>query len=289
MRSNQSEKNGFRIPRGCVISRIASRPPGRRTRRSSREAGPEIGDVAHAEADGGRVEAGVRVGQREHVALDPLDRARLAPRPHEHLAREVEPRDDAALALGGDREVARAAARIEHAGAGLDDRLDREPPPAAVEPHRHDVVHDVVDRRDPVEHRPHAVRLERPALVRHWLPPARRQRLVDADLVENPGDDEVDEVVDRLRAVVEARAPRTGSPRRPRAASRARGGGSATAASRAARARACAAPSARPRRPGGSGSPSRPRPGCRPCSSSTGTRCTRRPSPSRWRTGSCSR
>ena len=129
------------------------------------EAGTEIGDVAHAEADRGGVEARVRVGQREHVALDPLDRVRLAPRPHEHLAREVEPRDDAALALGGDREVARAAARVEHAGAGLDDRLDREPAPAAVEPHRHDVVHDVVDRRDPVEHRPHAFGLQRPTAV----------------------------------------------------------------------------------------------------------------------------
>src|SRR5262249_46523653 len=36
IRSNQSEKNGFRTPRGCVISRIARRPPGFRTRRSSR-------------------------------------------------------------------------------------------------------------------------------------------------------------------------------------------------------------------------------------------------------------
>ena len=32
IRSNQSEKNGFSTPRGRVISRIASRPPGRSTR-----------------------------------------------------------------------------------------------------------------------------------------------------------------------------------------------------------------------------------------------------------------
>ena len=34
-RSNQTSKNGRSSPRGCVISRIARRPPGRSTRRSS--------------------------------------------------------------------------------------------------------------------------------------------------------------------------------------------------------------------------------------------------------------
>ena len=53
--------------------------------------------------------------KREHVALDPLDRRRLAPRPLEHPLGEVEPDDVArARAQRGDREVAGAAARVEH-------------------------------------------------------------------------------------------------------------------------------------------------------------------------------
>ena len=57
------------------------------------------------------------------------------------------------LARAATREVAGAAAGVEHAVAGPDDRLGREPPPAPVEPGRHHAVHRVVDRRDPVEHR----------------------------------------------------------------------------------------------------------------------------------------
>ena len=64
-------------------------------------------------------------------------------------------------------EVARAAAGIENARPGLDDRARGDAAPAAVEAHRHDAIHHVVDGRDPVEHRAHAVRLQRPALVRH--------------------------------------------------------------------------------------------------------------------------
>src|SRR3970040_902238 len=39
----------------------------------------------------------------------------------------------------------------------------------------------------------------------HSLAPPGHERVVDPDLVETAGDDEVDKVVDRLRAVVEAR------------------------------------------------------------------------------------
>ena len=77
----------------------------------------EVGDVAHAEADGRRVERRVLERQREHVALHPVER-RLAARPREHLLREVEARDAAGAGLRvGDREVARAARRVEHAVA----------------------------------------------------------------------------------------------------------------------------------------------------------------------------
>ena len=70
-RSNQSEKNGRRNPRGWVISRIASRPPGRSTRRSSASAALEIRDVTDPEADRRGVERAVVEGQREQVALRP--------------------------------------------------------------------------------------------------------------------------------------------------------------------------------------------------------------------------
>ena len=112
----------------------------------------EVRDVPDAEADRRGVERAVVEGQREQVALDPGDGLRLRPRAFEHARREVEAGDDAALPLCGDREVARAAARVEDAVAGLDDRLDREPPPGPVEAGGHHAVHHVVDRRDPVEH-----------------------------------------------------------------------------------------------------------------------------------------
>ena len=64
----------------------------------------------------------------------------------------------AAQALRGDREVTRAAARVEHAVSRLHDRLDRETPPRPVEPNGHDTVHHVVHRRDAVEQPPYLVR-----------------------------------------------------------------------------------------------------------------------------------
>ena len=54
------------------------------------QTGLEVLDVADAEADGRRVEARVLERQREHVALEPLDRAGLAARALEHRLREVE-------------------------------------------------------------------------------------------------------------------------------------------------------------------------------------------------------
>src|SRR5581483_4683562 len=76
-------------------------------------AGFEVGDVAHAEADGRDVEAAVLERQRERVAVRPLDRRLLAPRALEHALREVEPRDVGAAAMRLDREVAGAATDVE--------------------------------------------------------------------------------------------------------------------------------------------------------------------------------
>ena len=203
--SNQSRKNGCRIPRGRVISSTASLPPGRRTRRELPQPALEVGEVAHAEADGGGVELAVRERQRERVALHPLDRAGLAPRPLEHPLGEVEPDDSSASPLGLDREVAGPAAGVEHAISGPDDLADGEPPPAPVEPDGHDAVHDVVDRARCGRTCPRTVSgASVPDSYVTRLAPARDERIVDPDLVEAARDDEVDEVVDRLGAVVEA-------------------------------------------------------------------------------------
>ena len=146
-----------------------------------------------------------RERERQHVSLDPFDRAGLPPGTHEHLAREVEPGDDAALALGREAEIAGAAARVEHARTRLDDgcaviRRQRRSSPIVITwfiasytgAIRSNMVRTPSGWRMPLSwrHRP--------------LAPARHQGVVDADLVEGAGDDEVDEILDRLRTVVEA-------------------------------------------------------------------------------------
>ena len=153
-----------------------------------------------------------------HSTVSDFRRARSSIR-----GREVEAGDDPALALGRDREVAGAAAGVEHAVAGLHDGLDRQPPPARSRPGGHDAVHRVVDRRDPVEHAPRtAVGRERARSrsVSGCAPPPD-ERVVDPELVEAAGDDEVDEVVDRSRRRGRSPARRRGSPR-PRRSSVAR-------------------------------------------------------------------
>ena len=154
-------------PVGRVISRIASRPPGRSTRRSSCSPCSSSDEVADAEADRRRVERLVRERKRERVAFDPLELGSLAARALEHRLREVEPRDLSARCRRRDREVAGSAAGVEHPVAGPDHRFGRLAAPAPVEPGRHQPVHRVVDGRDPVEHRPHALGRKRPALDAH--------------------------------------------------------------------------------------------------------------------------
>ena len=155
----------------------------------------EVLDVADAEADRRRVEAPVGERQREQVAVHPLDPGRLAPRPVQHPLGEVEPGDRRARALRLDGEVARAAARVEHAIARPHDRTDGRAPPAPVEARRHQPVHRVVDRRDPVEHRFDGGWGERAGAP---LTPPADERLVDSQLIETSRNHEVDQIVDGL-------------------------------------------------------------------------------------------
>src|SRR4029079_1838922 len=62
--------------------------------------------------------------------------------------------------LCGDRKVTRAAACLEHRIAWTHDGVGGEAAPAPGEPGRDRVVHEVVDGRDPVEHRPYLRRGE---------------------------------------------------------------------------------------------------------------------------------
>ena len=151
-------------------------PPGLSTRASLPKPGLEVGEVSDAEADGGRVELAVRERERQRVALDPLDRAGLPPRSLEHPRREVEPDDAAPAPLRRDRKVAGAATRVEHAVARPDDLGDGELAPALVEADGHDPVHQVVDRRDAVEHAAHGLGSERAGLVGHDESPQRGMR-----------------------------------------------------------------------------------------------------------------
>ena len=151
IRSNQSEKNGRRSPRGWVISRIASRPPSRSTRRSSRRPSSRSATLRMPNPTVAASNVASSNGKCEQVALQPGDRARLPSRALEHPLGEVEAGDDAALALGGNREIPGAAAGVEHAVAGLHDGGDRQAAPRLIEPDRHHPVHHVVHRRDPIE------------------------------------------------------------------------------------------------------------------------------------------
>src|SRR6185503_7929689 len=136
----------------------------------------EVGEVARPEPDGRRVEAGVLVGQVEGVApLEPQP-GRLAPGEREHLLGEVRA-DDLALRPDAppelDREVARAGRDVERAAARPDGRqVGGAAAPAMVQPRRHDRVHDVVERRDAVEHRPDLRLLEGAGRAPHAVGPA---------------------------------------------------------------------------------------------------------------------
>ena len=79
--------------------------------------------------------------------------------------------DDASGGCGGERQVTGAAARIQNPVTGPDDCLRGEPAPALVEPRGHHAVHQVVDRRDPVEHALDAFRRKCSGPYAHALAP----------------------------------------------------------------------------------------------------------------------
>src|SRR4029450_13988992 len=93
----------------------------------------QILDVSDAEPHGRGVEAPFREGQREQVALDPLQSGRLPPRTLEHPFGEVEAGHATPLTGGSDGEVTRPAARVQHRVAWTHHRASRRPAPALAE------------------------------------------------------------------------------------------------------------------------------------------------------------
>ena len=156
----RARRTGAAAPRGRVISRIASRPPGRSTRRSSRSAELEVGDVADRRSRSSprrssRPRTAARAGRPRPTRSPAPCAAPARASAARSRARRRSPRPARSV---GDGEIAGAARGVEHAVAGPDGRRGGEPAPAQVEPGRHHPVHRVVDRRDAVEHRPDGVR-----------------------------------------------------------------------------------------------------------------------------------
>ena len=179
----RSVDSGGRV--GVVISRITTRPPGRTTRAISAQAALEVGEVARAEADRRGVELVVCVGQRRarwptRTSTGTSARGALRAGALEHLLGEVAADD---LAAGADARASSSARSpvprrdVEHAVARADARRGRpRGAPAVVQPGRHDRVHEVVDARDAVEHRPHLRLLQRAVPARLGVPPSRSSR-----------------------------------------------------------------------------------------------------------------
>ena len=168
----------------------------------------EVLDVAHAEADGGGVERRRRrTAARARRPARTRSRAPSAARARASRSEKSRPTTSAPCARA---PIARSPVP-QHASSVRSSRanglLDRDAPPAPVETRRHHVVHHVVHRRDAVEHPAHAVGRQRSASRRRRrsLTPPLRERVLEPELVERAADDEVDEVVDRLGSVVEAR------------------------------------------------------------------------------------
>src|SRR6266513_1507273 len=103
------------------------RPPGRKTRRSSRRPASSSSRLRTPKPS---VERAVFEGQRERIALNPFDLVGLCPRAIEHPLREVEARHLATRALCGNREISGPAAGVEYAVARRDDGASRLRPPA---------------------------------------------------------------------------------------------------------------------------------------------------------------
>ena len=149
------------------------------------EAAIEVGEVARAEADSGRVKAVGGVGQGERVGPLEADRRRLRSRAFEHRLGEVAADDlprGADAACEREREVPRPRRDVEHALAGRDAReINGALAPAVMQPRRHDVVHHVIEPRDAVEHRPHLSGLQRAGSLRlrHYFRSDRKATIAE--------------------------------------------------------------------------------------------------------------
>ena len=160
-----------------------------------------------------------RAPTRSSAASSP---ARLARGAAQHLGREVEAGHLTAAThelRQLERQVAGAAARVEHGRAAPDAALARrERAPAPVEPGRHDAVHEVVGTGDAVEHALDLGRLEAVADAHCGSPPAAQQVVLDAEQVERLARDEVDRRRRACRAACRTRASQAVSAHRPGAA-----------------------------------------------------------------------
>ena len=154
-RASRRRRSG---PRGRVISRIARRPPGRSTRRSSaiapersatlRTPKPTVAASKDASANGSASRSPCT-----HVEL----RAPCAARARASAPRSRGPSPVAPAFARDDREVARCRTpRRARVSPGSTTARDGRASPALVEPGGHDPIHHVVDGRDPIEHALHA-------------------------------------------------------------------------------------------------------------------------------------
>ena len=162
--SNQRRKNGRRRPRGRVISGPRACRPAQHAAELAEAL--EVGKVADAEADVPRRTRRPRTAARARP-LGPTRSHRISSAPARASARRSRDRHPAPTPLRLDREIAGAAARVEHAVARPDDLGTASLRQRPVEAGRHDAVHRVVNRRDAIEHPAHRVGLERAGLVRH--------------------------------------------------------------------------------------------------------------------------
>ena len=259
---------------------------GATTRRSSANPRSVVGQVAHAEADGGGGELAVGERQRERVAAHPLDlRAACARRRRASPGRSRgRRRGRAARPRRGARSRGRRCRSTRRAPRRRAPRRSQRTAtaaPAPVHAEAHDPVHAVVrrarcGRTSPAPDRAGgSLATPRAASGRASTPAAASTRPATKSTMSA--------IV--LGQVVEAGHRRDDRGAGPLAAAAGSRGGSPRAASRAARARAGGPPSAARPPPGGSGSTRCRRRSCRRSPSSTGTRSRRRCARCRTRTG----
>ena len=149
-----------RAGRGTVSSRQTTVPPGRTTRRSSRNPLSKSGEVAQAERDRRSVELGVACREREGVAGDELEldhvavasRRRARPSPAERSTPSTRPNGPTRSASAAASLPVPQATSIAEPALATPVAATAAVAPAPVRAEGHDRVQAVVDGRDLVEH-----------------------------------------------------------------------------------------------------------------------------------------